>query len=366
MQLLRPGKIKLRLKDSPVIGKKPYAPSQQDPTKQRNIWDDYSPQKNTKKKEYEMGSGNRMIPKSQPQKDDAKREGEEFSLGEGESERSERHQPRSDYEFIEEQLGFQFTDRSLLSRALTHRSALGIKERADYERLEFLGDAVLDLSVAHLLSDLHPDAREGELSKMRAALVNTQALALVAKRLELGPFIRLGRGELSSGGYERPSILADVMEAVIGAVYRDSTYEHALKLIERIFGETLKQVTPFDPKTELQEVLHAAGSEPPNYLLELVEGPEHAPTFVTVVVIDGEVAGRGRGPTKKAAQQLAAAEALERMLSDGQAIELVEGQTFFLPDLFLVRRASENPNGGLGLFLQLDSGADLSHEQFSE
>lgn len=356
MQIIRPGKIKLRLKDAPIVGKKPAQHSPSDPSKQRFVWDDYSPQKNTKKKEYEMGSGNRMIPKSQPQKDD-KREGE-GGIPEGDDTRVERHQPRGDYEVIEEKLGFEFQDRSLLSRALTHRSALGIKERADYERLEFLGDAVLDLSVAHLLSDLHPDAREGELSKMRAALVNTQALAQVAKGLELGPFIRLGRGELSSGGFERPSILADVMEAVIGAVYRDSSYEKALQLIERIFGETLKQVTPFDPKTELQEVLHAAGSEPPTYLLELVEGPEHAPTFVTVVVIDAEIAGRGRGPTKKAAQQLAAAEALERMQADAQPIEMPNGQSYFIPELFLVKRANDMSGATPGLFFQDDSGMD--------
>ncbi len=355
MQLVRPGKIKLRLKDSPVIGKRPSQSTQQDPSKQRFVWDDYTPQKTSKKKEYEMGSGNRMVPKAQPLKED-KREGEGV-FPEGEEGRNDRHQPRLDYENIEEKLGFQFTDRSLLSRALTHRSALGIKERADYERLEFLGDAVLDLSVAHLLSDLHPEAREGELSKMRAALVNTQALAQVAKGLDLGPFIRLGRGELSSGGFERPSILADVMEAVIGAVYRDSSYEQALKLIERIFGETLKQVTPFDPKTELQEVLHAAGSEPPNYLLELVEGPEHAPTFVTVVVIDGEIAGRGRGPTKKAAQQLAAAEALERMLPDAEPLELPDGQQYFLAPLLLLKRQGDGGQN-LSLFLQFDSSPD--------
>ncbi|HQH26294.1 MAG TPA: ribonuclease III [Oligoflexia bacterium] len=249
----------------------------------------------------------------------------------------EKIEPCADYALIEERLGFKFQDRTLLGRALTHRSALGLRERADYERLEFLGDAVLDLSVAHLLSDLHPDAREGELSKMRAALVNTQALAAVARQLDLGPFIRLGRGELASGGAERPSILADVMEAVIGAVYRDSSYEAALAMIERIFGAALREVTPFDPKTELQEVLHAAGSEPPNYLLEMVEGPEHAPTFVTVVVVDGEIVGRGRGTTKKSAQQEAAAQALARMLYDAPEATLAPGQSVFIPEALLVR-----------------------------
>ena len=269
------------------------------------------------------------------------------------------HQPRNDYEVLEERLGIAFSDRSLLSRALTHRSALGLKERADYERLEFLGDAVLDLSVAHLLSDLHPEAREGELSKMRAALVNTQALADIARKLELGPYIRLGRGELSSGGFERPSILADVMEAVIGAVYRDSKYEVALEMIERIFGTSLQEVTPFDPKTELQEALHAAGSEPPEYLLEMVEGPEHAPTFVTVVTVDGEIAGRGRGTTKKAAQQEAAAQALARMYWTTPAIELEDGQSELIDTALLIQRGT--PQG-----MKLPAAANVPAEESAQ
>ncbi|MFN8391544.1 MAG: ribonuclease III [Bdellovibrionota bacterium] len=320
MRLIKPGKIGLNFRDSKVA-----RPTDKEPPKEREIWDDYTSLKPTnKKREYELGSGNRMVPKATPKHD--KHTSEEGDEGHEHNGRPDRPQPRSDYDTIEQKLGFVFKDRSHLARALTHRSALGLKERADYERLEFLGDAVLDLSIAHLLSDLHPDAREGELSKMRAALVNTQALAQIAKSLDFGPFIKLGRGELSSGGSERPSILADVMEAVIGAVYRDSSYDEALKLIERIFGTALEQVTPFDPKTELQEALHAAGSEPPTYLLELVEGPEHAPTFVTVVVIDGEVVGRGRGPTKKAAQQAAAAQALERLGSDVPPVELADNQ----------------------------------------
>ncbi len=349
MPVVKPGKIGLTIVGSVNAKKRP-------PTvKPREVWDDYSPQKAAvqakapaKKREYQKGAGNRMVPVVAPQPGATK---EEFVLRDPEQTdgaEGGRYEPRAEYELLESQLSYSFKDRSLLSRALTHRSALGLKERADYERLEFLGDAVLDLSVAHLLSDLHPDAREGELSKMRAALVNTQALALIAKGLDLGPFIRLGRGEQSSGGAERPSILADVMEAVIGAVYRDSSYETALVMIERIFGTALEEVTPFDPKTELQEMLHAAGSEPPTYLLELMEGPEHAPTFVTVVIVDGEIAGRGRGTTKKAAQQEAAAEALSRMISDAPVMELAVGQDMFLPEAFLITqvgdpRLSESP-----------------------
>jgi ribonuclease-3 len=211
---------------------------------------------------------------------------------------------------IEERLQFTFTDKAWLERALTHRSVHARGAKNDYERLEFLGDAVFDLAVAHLLLDRHPEAREGELSKMRAALVNTTSLAEIARELGLGKFIRLSRGELASGGADRPSILADVLEAVLGALYREGGYEIARQCVERLLGERLVTVTPRDPKTELQEALHATGSEAPVYRLECVEGPEHQPVFVSLVEVDGQVVGRGRGPTKKASQQAAAEEAL--------------------------------------------------------
>lgn len=211
---------------------------------------------------------------------------------------------------IEERLQFTFTDKAWLERALTHRSVHARGAKNDYERLEFLGDAVFDLAVAHLLLDRHPEAREGELSKMRAALVNTTSLAEIARELGLGKFIRLSRGELASGGADRPSILADVLEAVLGALYREGGYDVARQCVERLLGDRLVTVTPRDPKTELQEALHATGSEAPIYRLECVEGPEHQPIFVSLVEVDGQVVGRGRGPTKKASQQAAAEEAL--------------------------------------------------------
>jgi ribonuclease-3 len=214
------------------------------------------------------------------------------------------------YGEIEERLGYSFSDRSWLELALTHRSMQAKGAKSDYERLEFLGDAVFDLAVAHLLIDRHPDAKEGDLSKMRAALVNTASLADIARNLQLGRYIRLSRGELASGGAERASILADVVEAVLGAVYRDGGYQPAIACIERLLGEQIVTVTPRDPKTELQEALHAAGSEAPVYRLECVEGPEHAPEFISVVEVDGQIVGRGKGPTKKASQQHAAEEAL--------------------------------------------------------
>lgn len=229
---------------------------------------------------------------------------------------------RDSYGAVEISLGYQFKDRAWLERALTHRSIHPKGNKSDYERLEFLGDAVLDLGVAHMLLDCHQEAREGELSKMRAALVNTASLADVARRVGLGPYIRLSRGELSSGGADRPSILADVFEAVVGAIYREAGYEPALDCVRRLFGEEVKTVTPRDPKTELQEALHAIGSEAPNYLLECVEGPEHAPTFISVVIVDGQIVGRGRGTTKKASQQEAAAEALSRIHGEDEIDKL--------------------------------------------
>lgn len=344
MRIVRPGSLGSEAKKPQKLESRDSGRDRPEQKKELpfEVWDDYLPYKPVpKKKEFQRGAGNKMVPKTSPIARNARTKAYADRF-EGESSDDRRaqdgikYEPRLDLEVLEEAFGYSFKDRSLLTRALTHRSALGFKERADYERLEFLGDAVLDLSVAHLLSDLHPEAREGELSKMRAALVNTQALALIAKELNVSPFVKLGRGELSAGGAERPSILADVMEAIIGAVYRDSNYETALSLVERMFGSALKEVTPFDPKTELQEVLHASGSEPPTYLLELVEGPEHAPTFVTVVYVDGQIVGRGKGTTKKAAQQEAAAIALRRMMFDGEPVTLDKGQNFFIEEGLLV------------------------------
>jgi ribonuclease-3 len=342
MRVIKPGKLgvktgAVRTGPSGSGGARQNAPA----GSSVEIWDDFvTSKKGKRRKEYERGTSATLLPRVLELKPEHRGDAPPAE-GQIPEEMLPRQSARPDYALLEDRLGYAFTDRLLLERALTHRSALGLLERTDYERLEFLGDAVLDLSVAHLLSDRHLEAREGELSKMRAALVNTQALASIARALSLGPYIRLGRGEFSSGGNERPSILADVMEAVIGAIYRDSNYERAMAVIESIFGPLLDKVTPFDPKTELQEALHSAGSEPPSYLLEMVEGPEHAPTFVTVVMVDGEVAGRGRGTTKKAAQQSAAAEALGKMFRDNFDVALAEGQMVISPQAFIYPRRPE-------------------------
>ncbi|MBP9838821.1 MAG: ribonuclease III, partial [Proteobacteria bacterium] len=136
----------------------------------------------------------------------------------------------------------------------------------------------------------------------------------VARGLEVSPFIRLGRGEFASGGAERDSILADVTEAIFGAIYLDSSFDKVFEIIKVIFQEAVRQVEPFDPKTDLQERLHVLGYPAPEYVLEAVEGPEHAPTFITMVNIKGEFAGRGQGATKKASQQQAAAVAIQKLI----------------------------------------------------
>lgn len=334
MRIIRPGKLGV------MPGAVKRAPTKaENAIKPREIWDDFSSSsKKKKRKEFERGDSDRMVAKSAPSRNG-------LFKSEVDPESLPKPEYRNDFEVLETTFGYQFKDRSWLERALTHRSALSLQERTDYERLEFLGDAVLDLSIAHLLSDKYPEAKEGDLSKMRAALVNTQALADVAKELGLSSFIRLGRSETASKGSERPSIMADVTEAVIGGIYRDSNYDTIFGVIERLFGNLLNQVEPSDPKTELQEALHGAGSEPPSYLLELVEGPEHAPLFVTVVMVDGEVAGRGKGNTKKAAQQASASEALKRMFPiHTQAITSYAGinPAGFIPELLLIQK--EKPN----------------------
>jgi len=217
----------------------------------------------------------------------------------------------SDLRDLERQLQYTFRESAAIERALTHRSMHSKGNESDYERLEFLGDAVIDLAVAHLLLEHHPEAREGDLSKMRAALVNTNSLAEIARMIGLSSFIRLSKGEVANGGAERPSILADVVEALVGAIYREAGFSEALRAVKHLFGSRISDVLPRDPKTELQELLHTLLKPAPAYLLECVEGPEHAPTFVSVVQIDGVMSGRGRGATKKASQQSAASEALE-------------------------------------------------------
>ncbi len=208
-------------------------------------------------------------------------------------------------------------DPGLLDRALTHRSyAFESGGIPTNERLEFLGDAVLALVVTDLIYATLPEAAEGRLAKLRAAAVKTAALADVARGLDLGSYVRLGKGETASGGADKDSILADTFEAVLGAVYVDRGFEVASELIHRLFADRLDELAvmgaALDYKTSLQELAAARFGGVPVYELE-EDGPDHAKHFRAVVRIVGRVHGEGSGRSKKQAEQAAAREAYRRL-----------------------------------------------------
>lgn len=208
-------------------------------------------------------------------------------------------------------LGYHFTDEALLDLALTHRSA----GRPNNERLEFLGDALVNLVVAEMLFDLRPRANEGELSRLRAQLVNEPALAKRARELKLGDALKLGSGELKSGGYRRDSILADAFEALVAAIYRDGGFHACRDWLRTVFVEPIAAAGPAqkDPKTRLQEWLQARGLPLPHYELLAEHGEEHARQFDVACVVEQPQAARfeGRGGSRRAAEQVAADAALE-------------------------------------------------------
>lgn len=212
-------------------------------------------------------------------------------------------------------LGYAFVDDGLLSVALTHRSFESeFPDEPSNERLEFLGDAVLGLVIADVLyTDW--DLAEGEMAKVRAAVVNEATLAGVARRLGLGAALRLGKGEEASGGRDKPSILADAMEAVLGAVYLDGGFEAARAVIladwQALVAERAAAPGRRDYKTRLQEVLAREGAVP-QYRVEGF-GPDHARTFAATVAVEGRELGSGQGSSKKRAQQEAARIALEAL-----------------------------------------------------
>ncbi|QKE84232.1 ribonuclease III [Arthrobacter sp. NEB 688] len=202
-------------------------------------------------------------------------------------------------------------DEALVRRALTHRSyAYEMGGLPHNERLEFLGDSVLGLVVTTTLYDTNPDESEGQLAKLRAAVVNMRALADVGRTLGLGDFVFLGRGEESTGGRDKDSILADTVEAVIGAVYQSAGIEAAGELVHSLVDPLLAQSATLgaglDWKTSLQEISSRHGLGSPEYVVT-EDGPEHAKSFEASVVVGGRVLGRGSGRTKKVAEQEAAA-----------------------------------------------------------
>lgn len=215
---------------------------------------------------------------------------------------------------LENRIGYHFQNLSLLKQALTHSSYINeqkINKTKDYERLEFLGDAVLELVSSEFLYREHPNVPEGKLTKMRASMVCEPALAFCAKDLELGKFIRLGKGEESTGGRERDSITSDAMEAVIGAIYLDGGMEQAKTFINRfVLSDLENKVLFYDSKSNLQELIQGSLKKEFHYEVLEESGPEHDKVFVVEVKMEEVSIGRGTGRTKKAAEQQAAYEAL--------------------------------------------------------
>ena len=229
-------------------------------------------------------------------------------------------------EDLEGRLGYSFRDRQLLLNALMHRSYVNENPHlhlTDNERLEFLGDAALDLAISHLLLERFPQYDEGKLSRLRAGIVNEKQLALVAEEINLGAALHLGKGEELSGGRQKPSLLANAYEAVLAAVYLDGGLQVLMNLVESQFArffsedEDLPHALDKDYKTRLQEVLQSREKTVPHYRLEAEEGPDHNKRFRISVWLKDQLLALGSGPTKKAAQQQAAGRALRLLEREG-------------------------------------------------
>jgi ribonuclease III len=233
-------------------------------------------------------------------------------------------------EALEERLGYRFSTRELLERALTHSSAVpelrgaGVEETsnvplpADNERLEFLGDAVLELLASEYLLSNFPEWSEGQLSKSRSRIVNAGSLEAAARRLRIGEHLRLGRGEEKTGGRDKQTLLADAFEAVVAAVYLDAGLGAARSVLRRVlFEQALEErgerIADSDRKSALQEFLQGRGRPPAEYRLAGESGPDHQKVFEIEVWVNGECMARGQGGTKKEAEQLAARSALAHL-----------------------------------------------------
>jgi ribonuclease-3 len=236
----------------------------------------------------------------------------------------------SEDEQLQERLGYRFRDPTLLVTALTHSSAVPELRSAaesmgdtsaaiqDNERLEFLGDAVLDLLASEYLVSRFPQWSEGQLSRSRAYLVNAQALVEAARRLGIGEFLRLGRGEEKTGGREKAALVADALEAVVAAIFLDSGLDAARDLLKRLLFEHAlegggEHIADSDRKSALQEFLQSRGKPPAEYRLAREEGPDHQKLFHIEVWSHGECLASGDGSTKKEAEQKAARAALQRL-----------------------------------------------------
>lgn len=219
---------------------------------------------------------------------------------------------------IQQRIAYTYRKTGLLERALTHKSYANENRLSNHnERMEFLGDAVLGLVVSEFLMKTCPDSTEGDLSRLRAAVVSEPALAAVARGLGLGEYLLLGRGEEQTGGRDKDSLLADCLEALIASVYLDAGKDAAEAFIMRFFEDIIKKTCAsggtFDYKTELQELCQDRLKQLPEYKVVSETGPDHQKQFEVELLVKGQVHGRGAGRSKKEAEQRAAKEALEKL-----------------------------------------------------
>ena len=218
---------------------------------------------------------------------------------------------------LQQRISYSFRDARLLERALTHRSYANEHRLSEHnERLEFLGDSVLNLVVSERLMKDRPRSPEGELSRLRAAVVSEASLAEVARSIGLGAFLLLGKGEEQTGGRDKDSLLADALEALIASLYLDGGFDRATAFIEARFQEILDRTGGTDCKTELQERSQELLKVLPEYRVVSESGPDHRKEFVIELSVRGEILGRGSGKSKKEAEQKAAKEALQKLRAD--------------------------------------------------
>ena len=228
---------------------------------------------------------------------------------------------RDEFEELEHRMGYRFKDRGLLEHALTHKSRAAEDASGgvvDNESLEFLGDAVLGLAVADMLFHAYPDSNEGQKSKIKASVVSTPALARRAEAMELGAHLLLGRGEEKTGGRFKQALLADAYEALIAAVYLDGGLPAAAAFLERELSDAIEEgagqtIVGEDYKSALQERVQALGRSLPEYRVAAESGPDHRKLFTVEVMVGGETLGSATGKAKKAAEQHAARQALDKL-----------------------------------------------------
>lgn len=231
---------------------------------------------------------------------------------------------RRKFKELETKLGYRFKDTTLLERALTHASVRGGKTaRSDNERLEFIGDRVLGLAIAEVLNAQYPNANEGELARRYNRLVRGEACAKVARAIGLGPHLILSESEADSGGRDKTTILADAIEALLGAVFLDTGFDKARAVVRRLWQDQSEPVpeVAMDAKSALQEWAQGQGLALPKYTVVARKGPDHAPRFTAEVIIAGRPPAQGEGASKRIAEQAAAKALLAREGLRGQSLD---------------------------------------------